>query len=49
MKVEEYEMRQEEVPEVWRIPDLTDDELVNTDVIIQNWVRELEEMRKEVV
>jgi hypothetical protein len=47
MKVEEYEMREEEVPEVWKIVDLTDDELVNTDAIIRNWIREIEQLRKE--
>lgn len=45
MKVEEYKMREDEVPEVWRIVDMTDDDLVNTDQIIQNWLYEVEQMQ----
>jgi hypothetical protein len=42
-------MEPDEVPNVWRIADLTDDELVNTDAILQNWLVELERMKKEEV
>ena len=43
------DMQPDEVPQVWRIADLTEDEIYNSDEIIRNWVLELERMRKEEV